>query len=285
MAVSMSSADASPRSSSKIACARYGTSRRFTTKPGVSLQATASLPSAVPKASEASKAASLVCGVRTTSTSFMSCTGLKKCSPTKRSGRPDGPAISSMRKDDVLDAKMASGCTMEPMSDQNDFLISRSSMMASTTMSQSATAPRSDEVEKRPITSSKRASAASCSILPLLTALPSICCRLFSTAAAPAATASAFASHATTWNPDSAAVCAMPWPMRPMPITPTRLMSNSPPAAADSARTPARRDGERRALESEWAWRAARPSILTAGSGVRGLLCSTGTLRRPGAPS
>ena len=55
-------------------------------KPGVSLQATGSLPSRCANANAASKASSLVCAVRTTSTSGSTGAGLKKCMPTTRSG-------------------------------------------------------------------------------------------------------------------------------------------------------------------------------------------------------
>ena len=43
------------------------------------------LPMRWPNAVTLWKAASLVCAVRITSSSFMSCTGLKKCSPTNLS--------------------------------------------------------------------------------------------------------------------------------------------------------------------------------------------------------
>ena len=43
------------------------------------------LPMRCPNAVTLWKAASLVCAVRITSSSFMSCTGLKKCSPTNLS--------------------------------------------------------------------------------------------------------------------------------------------------------------------------------------------------------
>ena len=55
-------------------------------KPGVSLQATGSLPSRCANANAVSKASSLVCAVRTTSTSGSTGAGLKKCMPTTRSG-------------------------------------------------------------------------------------------------------------------------------------------------------------------------------------------------------
>ena len=48
--------------------------------------------------------------MRTTSTSGISGTGLKKCRPTKRSGRAGGrAAISAMVRLEVLEAKMVGG--------------------------------------------------------------------------------------------------------------------------------------------------------------------------------
>ena len=46
--------------------------------------------------------ASLVCSARITSTSFMRCTGLKKCMPMTRSGRAVAPAISVIDSAEVL---------------------------------------------------------------------------------------------------------------------------------------------------------------------------------------
>lgn len=54
-----------------------------------------------------------------TTKSFLSeptCTGLKKCTPTKRSNRPLNWAISIMDKLDVLEAKMVSGLQRAPNS-------------------------------------------------------------------------------------------------------------------------------------------------------------------------
>ena len=76
--------------------------------------------------------------VRTTSTSFISGTGLKKCSPINRSGRLVAVISSVMEMDEVFEAKMASFFTM-PSSDAYIFFFSSTfSMMASIMMSQSA---------------------------------------------------------------------------------------------------------------------------------------------------
>src|SRR6266550_578689 len=65
----------------------------------------------------------------------MSGTGLKKCSPTKRSPRFVAAAIAAMVRLDVFEAKMAAGPHRPSSSFQRAFLSSRSSVTASTTMS------------------------------------------------------------------------------------------------------------------------------------------------------
>ena len=57
----------------------------------------------------------LTCSVLTTSTSFISWTGLKKCKPTNCFGRPDANAMSVIGKDEVFDAKTASGLAIDPI--------------------------------------------------------------------------------------------------------------------------------------------------------------------------
>ena len=76
--------------------------------------------------------------VRTTSTSFISGTGLKKCRPMKRSGRLVAVSNSVMEMEEVLMAKMASFFTMASSAAYIFFFSSTFSMMASMTMSQSA---------------------------------------------------------------------------------------------------------------------------------------------------
>src|SRR5207247_5977086 len=74
-------------------------------KPELSLAATGSLPSDAANANARLKVCSDVVTVRTTSTSAISGTGLKKCSPTKRSARLVAAAISAIVRLDVFDAK------------------------------------------------------------------------------------------------------------------------------------------------------------------------------------
>ena len=82
---------------------------RLTMKPGVSLQATGSLPSRWANANAVSKASSLVCAVRTTSTSGSTGAGLKKCMPTTRSGVCVASAICVTESAEVLVARIAGG--------------------------------------------------------------------------------------------------------------------------------------------------------------------------------
>ncbi len=73
---------------------------------------TGSFPSAFANSNAVLKASSLVTIVRTTSTSFMSGTGLKKCRPTNCFGRAVAIESSVMVSDDVFEAKIASGFTI-----------------------------------------------------------------------------------------------------------------------------------------------------------------------------
>ena len=63
-------------------CATYGTNNLFTMNPGVSRHATLFLPMVFENDIMASNTTGEVCAVFTTSTSFIICTGLKKCNPT-----------------------------------------------------------------------------------------------------------------------------------------------------------------------------------------------------------
>ena len=201
MAVSMSCFEASPRSSMSSDCTMYGTSRRFTTKPGVSLQETGALPQASPKARAAAKTSSSVFSVRTTSTRRISCTGLKKCRPTMRSGRPEASPISAIGKDEVFDARIVSGLQIEPSSAYSAFLTSRSSMIASTTRSQSARSCLFSVPVMRARASAASFWASSSDFLPFSTSFCASLLRLFSIRPMPRSSASCCVSQATTSNP------------------------------------------------------------------------------------
>ena len=75
-------------------------------KPVLSLARIGVLPRLRAKATAFSKLSSEVSGERTTSTSFIRGTGLKKCRPTTRSARLVAAASAVMESDDVLEAKI-----------------------------------------------------------------------------------------------------------------------------------------------------------------------------------
>ena len=213
----MSSFVATPDSSARIESSRYGTSSRFTTKPGVSFARTTVLPTFSPKPQAASKTSSVVSSVRTTSTRRISGTGLKKCRPTKRSGHFVAAAMSPTASDDVFELKMVWSPQMPSSVAKRSFLMSRFSMMASTTRSQLEKSARSVVKVIFPMTAALSSSV----ILPFSTALP----RNLSILPLPLARAASSTSRTTTSYPACAAICAMPDPMRPQPTTPTVLIS------------------------------------------------------------
>ena len=104
--------------------------------PELSFAATASLPSDLAKAKARRNASSDVVTVRTTSTSGISGTGLKKCSPTKRSARLVAAAIAAIVRLEVLEAKIVGGAQRPSSSFHSAFFSSRSSVTASMMMSQ-----------------------------------------------------------------------------------------------------------------------------------------------------
>jgi hypothetical protein len=77
-------------------------------KPGRSGAATGTLPMRSTNAVSERTVGSLVVSARTTSTSFINGTGLKKCRPPKRSGLRVAAASSTIASDDVLLAMRAS---------------------------------------------------------------------------------------------------------------------------------------------------------------------------------
>src|SRR6266496_346695 len=186
-------------------------------KPELSFAATGSFPSDVANAKARRKVSSDVVTVRTTSTSGMSGTGLKKCRPTKRSPRFVAAAIAAMVRLDVLDAKMVAGPHRASSSFHSAFLTSTSSVTASSTMSQGF---RSAVV----VVKRSRWSAASrlaAGSLPFSTNLASD----FSMPARALSQICCDTSRTIVSYPAVAATWAMPLPIRPHPSTPTRSMS------------------------------------------------------------
>src|SRR6266704_2369724 len=147
----------------------------------------------------------------------MSGTGLKKCSPTKRSPRFVAAAIAAMVRLDVFEAKMVAGPHRPSSSFHRAFLSSRSSVTASTTMShvfRSAVVV----VKRRRLRVASRSAAAS---FPFSTNLASD----FSIPARALSQTCCDTSRTVVSYPAAAATWAIPLPMSPEPSTPTRLMS------------------------------------------------------------
>src|SRR5438105_5579073 len=186
-------------------------------KPELSFAATGSLPSEAANAKARLKVCSDVVMVRTTSTSGIRGTGLKKWSPTKRSARLVAPAISAIVRLDVLEAKIVPAPHRSSSSTKSTFLSARSSVIASITMStlrMSATA----------VVNVSRLSAASRSAgwsLPFSTSLASD----FSMPARPRFSTSFETSRTIVSYPAVAATWAIPLPIKPQPSTPTRWIS------------------------------------------------------------
>ena len=107
-------------------------------KPARSRVSTVSLSRLLPNATPAASVSSLVVTQPITSSSVITCTGLKKCRPRKRSGRAVAAAWSITGSDEVLVANSASGAATASTSRHISSLASRRSVIASITRSQPA---------------------------------------------------------------------------------------------------------------------------------------------------
>src|SRR2546422_5161193 len=186
-------------------------------KPELSFAATGSLPSDLANAKARWNVSAEVVTVRTTSTSGISGTGLKKCKPTKRSPRFVAAAIAAIVRLDVFEAKMVAGPHRPSSSFHRAFLRSRSSVTASTTMSQAFRSAVS-VVNRRRLRVASRSAAV---IFPFSTNLASD----FSIPARALSQTCCDTSRTVVSYPAAAATWAIPLPMSPQPTTPTRLMS------------------------------------------------------------
>ena len=219
MPLSMSSADAKPDSSMRIAERRYGISRALTTKPARSCDLIRFLPSRSTAKSPAVVAVvSLVRSDETSSTSGRTGTGLKKCSPTTCSGRCVAMASFMMGMDDVFEASTVSSLVTTPSSALNTASFSSStSGTASTMRSRSASASMSSTTSRW----ARTRSTSSVESLPRLAAFASD----RSMRSRPALAAAAPSSTTTTSHPARADTSAMPEPINPQPTTPTRSIA------------------------------------------------------------
>src|SRR5918996_190719 len=182
---------------------------RFETKPGKSFASAGVLPSSRARSTTAATVSSEVAGVRTTSTSAMTGTGLKKCMPITRSGRPVTPASEAIGIEDVLDASTAPGGTILPARRKISCFTPASSTTASTSRSAGA----------RSSTASTRISTSSGSCGAPFSASRS---RLRRIVARPFSTAPGAGSCSRTRRPEAAITWAIPPPIWPAPTTRTR---------------------------------------------------------------
>ena len=147
-------------------------SSRLTTNAGASATSTQLFFSALPTANAVASAASSVCSARTTSSSGSTATGLKKCSPTTRSGCSSFEAISVTDSAEVLVASTHSAETTASTSANTCCLTDISSNTASITRSASAKA----SLESDPVTRPLSRLSLSCDMRPRAATLSSSAC-------------------------------------------------------------------------------------------------------------
>src|SRR6185312_3839485 len=141
MAASMSSAEATPSSTIRMASSAMATPSREEAKLGASLTTTAVFFSASTQLLEAAASSSVVFGASTTSTNCDADTGLKKCRPQKLAGRCSWSANLVMDSEDVFVASQAVGESWASTAFNAVDLRSKSSGTASTTRPQAANDP------------------------------------------------------------------------------------------------------------------------------------------------
>src|SRR5256885_4689138 len=182
-----------------------------------SFACTGGLPTARVPSGTGFTAASSLRIVRTISTSFMSGTGLKKCTPSTCPGRLVAAAIAVTLHDDVLEARIVAGGQIRSSLAKVSFLSAWFSVIASTTRSAVLRSSSRVVPAMRPSVSS----FVFASSLPLATNPSSV----WRSRSRPRFTSSSLASTNSTLKPAWAETCTMPEPMRPQPITPTFLMA------------------------------------------------------------
>src|SRR5262245_5493961 len=205
--VSIASASATPSCSAQTASLMNGIKIRFETKPGKSFATAGVLPSSRASSVIACAVSSEVSLPRTTSTSFSTGTGLKKCMPITLSGRPVAAASELIGIDDVFEASTASGGSTASARRKTSSFTAASSTTASTIRSPGT----------RSSTGSTRASTSSGSRPPFSASFV----RLLRIVSTPCSTAPGAASYRETRRPEAAITCAIPPPIWPAPTTST----------------------------------------------------------------
>ncbi len=214
---SMSSLEAKPDSYMRIADSRYGISNALTTKPARSWESMHCLPSV---SSANLRTASTVSGSVmievTSSTSGSTGTGLKKCMPSTRPGCLVSAPSFMIGTDEVLEAR---NCASGSSSSRR-----RKTSRLSCSFSITASIAR---VDAREVLEGRRSRRADPAPPP---APPRSACRSARRAPVSARSWRASAPRArrrprrtVTSTPDRAQTSAIPEPMRPPPMTPTRM--------------------------------------------------------------
>ena len=218
--VSIASGSATPSWSAQTASLMNGIRIRFETKPGKSFATAGVLPSSRASSVIAAAVSSEVSRPRTTSTSDITGTGLKKCIPITRSGRPVAAASVEIGIEDVFEARTASAGSVSSARRKTSSLTAASSTTASIIRSAGT----------RSSTGSTRPSTSSGSAPPFSASLP----RLRRIVSRPRSTAPGAASYSETRRPEPATTWAMPPPICPAPTT--RTCPNSHEAEATRER-------------------------------------------------
>ena len=172
----------------------------------------------LPTSAAAASVSSSVSSARTTSTSFILCTGLKKCIPRHFLARYVTLAISVMLSEEVLEARMVVGRQILSSRVKISIFDSISSGTASITKSASRAACSTE------VAYSTRVSAASASWgvnFPSSTALV----RLARISLSARRRALGSKSSRIVRYPPIAAICAIPRPIMPAPMTATVFIS------------------------------------------------------------
>ena len=188
--------------------------------PARSLIVTSTLPSRAHSASTSATTSGAVTTVRTTSTSFMTGAGLKKCMPMTRLGRVVATEISVTDSDEVLVARIASG--LQTRSSSAKICCLRSSCSGTASMTRSTS--RSASSPTANVTRPSRASRSAGGELALgdgpVGGAGAGCAR-------PRSSAARSISTATTSMPLRAKTSTMPAPIVPSPTTPTAEISRA----------------------------------------------------------
>ncbi len=231
-------ATSAPAANIRTASSRYGPRMRLTRKPATSLTTTGVLPRRRARAHVVVTTASSVREPRTTSTSGIFRTGLKKCMPHTRSGCGTSAAIASTDSDDVLVARIASSVICAASVPSTFRLTSIRSATASTTRSTRWNPTSCSVTSSRSIAASTSWSARRRCLRFLASSLRCVSC------AASSAAGARSASRAVM--PFSAHRLAMEPPITPAPTTPTRRISRAPsPRPSFLASSPAKNNAIR----------------------------------------